>query len=230
MSANTLKESTLRRLMEMAGTLDYADEVILENKKTSGKVIKENKESCAPSKKVTEKKEKGDDDKKDEKDSEKNLMLDEAGEVEIDDEPEEEMEPAPTGDSDLTDVPNVPPGADAGGVVEDDLQSFAAGLVDLLSQHFNRQVTMQIDGSEVSPQVESEESFEPAGEEVSDLPPEPASELPPEEPKLESKKKTAAQLVYETIVSKLLKQSGVDAEQAKKNGTKVDLKFVPKKK
>lgn len=229
MSSNTLKESTLRRLMELAGTLDYADEVILENKKVSKEnVIKENA-ACAP-KKVAEKKEKSDD-KKDEKDSEKkekNLMLDEAEDVEIEDEPDE-MEPAPTGDSDLTDVPNVPP-APEDGVVEDDLTSFAAGLVDLLSQHFNRQVTMQIDGADVAPPVETEESFEAPVDDEPELPPTEEPAMPPSEPRYESKKKTAAEMVYQAIVEKLLKQSGVNTKEAKKNGSKIDIKFTPKKK
>ncbi len=233
MSKLTISESTQKRILQMAGLQDYESEVLTEGKKSG--LINESGAACAPSKKEQKKDGKG-----------KDLILDEGLDEEI---PSEE--PAPVDDV-VTDVeptapvePEMTPSVGGGGgVLEDNFNTFAAGLVDLFKKNFDMNVTMQVNGQEVSPTVDSEDSFTDSGvddvsveEPVDDFGGGPESDvpsdLPPEDNKLpESKKQKskAAQLVYEAVINKLVKMAGIDPEKAKKNGNKIDLKFKPKTK
>lgn len=204
----TLKESTMRRLMEMAGQSNYTTEVITESKKS--KLIRE---FASPE-------ENKDDD------------------VIVDDKPPAPASdvPAVPPTDDLAPPSDdfggdLGAGGDEGGTVTVNYKEFASKLADLLAMGgFGAKITVQVDGQPVTPESEEggfDDTELPADDGMGAEPvaETPVPEAPPEEekkPQFESKAHIdAANMVYESIIEKL---TGVKLSEAKKKGT-VDVKL-----
>jgi len=221
-----LTEATQKRLLLLAGMSHYSDEVLTESKNgipaepdyTGGeKALKP-----APGAKKTEGAKEPKDDKK---------KLNE--EIPQDD----SMAPAPVSPS-----PEVPPpapspleGAPAapGNSANVDLKKFAQEFASFLKSQ-GHEITFTVDGEDVSQdigatedefgEVEPEPGFgeEPSPEAAPEPSPEAAPEPPEAEPKLESKERKVARLVYEEVLRSLTSNVG-------KKASKVQVKIAPKK-
>ena len=206
----TLKESTMRRLMEMAGQTNYTTEVITESKKS--KLIRE---FASP-----------------EENKDDDVIVDDKPPVPASDVPaapptDDLAPPADDFGGDLG------AGGDEGGTVTVNYKEFASKLADLLAMGgFGAKITVQVDGQPVTPEsaegefgdteLPVDDGMDAAP--VDDVAP-PVPEAPPEEekkPQFESKAHiAAANMVYESIIEKL---TGVKLSEAKKKGT-VDVKL-----
>lgn len=232
-----LNESTQRRLLLLAGMSHFSDEVITESKKdgipaepdyTGGeKSLKsapgaKKEEACPP------------DDKK---------KLNE--EIPQDD----TMEAAPVSPPAAPAPEAAPPLESAppvGNSANVDLKKFAAEFANFLKAQ-GHEIQLSIDGEDVSQEVGAtedefgdlgsdlggEEGAPPAEgsapEEAAETPEEEAAEPPADEPKMESKEKQVAKLVYEEVLRTLTANAGIDLDKAKKAG-KVKIKVADKKK
>jgi hypothetical protein len=217
-----LKESTQKRLLQMAGLGQYEEEVLTEMKSLIKKE-KLLKESNSMKKDEDEKKAKKEDKTKEYKKlSEKPFggeleegPTGEDAELGLDDGPEDGLDSEPPmdveGESDAT----------------VDFDSFATDLADLLAKHGGGAYAITKDGQPLTPV--SEDSFGPTddfgsdeempsddlgGEEMpsddlggDDFGGEDDSELPPPNPQMrESKSKDVARMVFESVIAKLNKK------------------------
>lgn len=234
-----LTEATQKRLLLLAGMSHFSDEVLTESKKDGIPTAPnymggEKKAKSAPS----SKKEGMEADCAEDKDKKK--IFEEIP-------PEEGMEAAPVSPTAPAPTPEAaPPVAGAvPGSADVDFKAFAAEFAKFLTAQ-GHQITLTVDGEDVSAQAEApvgEEDFgdiggegEGGGDEFGAEPPateEPAPAPEPTEeepsPKFESKEKRVAKLVYEEVLRTLTAQAGINLAQARKNG-KVQVNVAPKPK
>ena len=249
MSKTTLSESTMKKLLKLSGLSEFEDEVLLENKKSDKKPLKESSNS-----EKSEKKEKPEENMKKDSYKKDNKKLNKLTELNLDD---EDLDEAPVGEVEGDEGMDLPD-EDFGDVEGDtdatvDFDKFAAEFADLLSKYSGATFTIQKDGADLSPVSESEFETAPVGEEDeltdtdldNEMPSdhtepdednfggegeglEGSEELPSDKLK-ESKTKKVSELVFEAVLKKLAAKSGIDLDKARKAG-KVQVKLDTKKK